>query len=72
MSGSSFKPGNKSGGLFGGFGDLLRQVDVDLGRRAGCQGDLGSRLDKRREDEVATAVQMRRLVRRASHLCISI
>ena len=61
MSGLPFKPGNKPGELFGGFGDLLRQVDVDLGRRAGCQGDLGSRLNERREDEAATAVQMRRL-----------
>jgi len=61
MSGLSFKPGNKPGEFFGGFGDLLRQVDVDLGRRAGCQGYLGSGLDERREDEVATAVQMRRL-----------
>lgn len=56
MSGSSFKPGNKPGELFGGFGDLLRQVDVDPGRRAGRQGDLGSRLDERREDEVAMAI----------------
>ena len=61
MSGSSFKPGNKPGELFGGFGDLLRQLDVNLNRSARRQGDLGSRLDERREDEVATAVQMGRL-----------